>query len=258
MKFYVHRALANGVVLESIRRKDLWVVAILGFIVLAASSAIGFFGSAGLETFVKDLAVTVLGLFSTVIAVVVSCRVLPEEIKNRTLYPLLARPITRLDLILGKWVGAVLVTWLGFLLLLATTAVALIGFHVHFEAIMLQYAFLKMLGLAVICSVGMALSVYMTPSAATVMTFVLALGSSILSRAMTMAYEQSPEILRGLFKVFNAMLPQVHLFDIGARATYMGWSPVPMWVVAALVVYLFAYASAMMAVCFAKFRRQAL
>jgi uncharacterized membrane protein len=87
MNILTYKALARSVVLESIRRKDLWVVAILGFLIILASSALGFFGFDGLQVFAKDLAVTVLGLFSTIIAILTSCRLIPDEIKNRTLYP---------------------------------------------------------------------------------------------------------------------------------------------------------------------------
>ena len=147
MNILTYKALARSVVLESIRRKDLWVVAILGFLIILASSALGFFGFDGLQVFAKDLAVTVLGLFSTIIAILTSCRLIPDEIKNRTLYPLLARPITRLDLLVGKLIGAVVVTWISFLVLSALTAVALMVFQVKFETIMLQYMILKMIGL---------------------------------------------------------------------------------------------------------------
>ena len=44
MNILTYKALARSVVLESIRRKDLWVVAILGFLIILASSALGFFG----------------------------------------------------------------------------------------------------------------------------------------------------------------------------------------------------------------------
>lgn len=258
MKFRSHWALAKGVVLESVRRKDLWVVAILGLVVLVAASAIGFFGSAGLEVFMKDLAVTVLGLFSTVIAAATATRVLPDEIKNRTLYPLLARPISRLDLIVGKWFGAVLVTWLGFALLTVTTAIAIAMFHVRFEPIMAQYVFLKLLGLTLVCSVGVALSVYMTPAASLTMTLVLSFGASTFSRAIGLGFNDASPVIRVVMQTINAALPQTHLFDIGGRAVYVGWSPAPMWVVGALFGYLVVYSIAMLSVCYAKMRRKAL
>lgn len=249
--------LARGVVLEAIRRKDLYVVAILGGLILLASGALGFFGVDGLEIFVKDLAVNVLGLFSTILAVTTSCRLLPDELKNRTLYPLLARPISRLDLLLGKWLGAVIVTWIGFLALVAVTSLALLAFHVHFEAVMVQYVFAKLLGLALVCAVGITFSAYMTPAAAITLTFLLCLGSSAFNRAFQMALGGNAN-LAWIVKGTSAFFPQYHLFDLGARAVYLDWSPVPLWAMLFLVVYALAYSLAAIGVAWIKFRRQAL
>lgn len=251
-------ALARGVVLESIRRKDLWVVAILGFLIILCAGTLGFFGVQGLEMFVKDLAVTVLGVFGSIIAVLTSCRVLPDEVKNRTLYPLLARPITRFGLVLGKFVGAVAVSWIAFLMLAALTAVALAIFRVPFEPIMIQYLIAKMMGLVVVCALSMALSVLMTPSAAATTGFILVFGSSMIVRALVMGYDAASSAGKVVFKLLSAALPQLNLFDLGGRATYFGWGTVPLWVMAALFAYMTVYSSAMIGLAWARFRKQAL
>ncbi len=258
MNLRIYWALAKGVVLESIRRKDLWVVAILGFLILIASGTLGFFGVAGLEIFVKDLAVTVLGLFSTIIAVLSACRLMPEETKNRTLYPLLARPISRFDLLAGKLLGAVLVTWIGFAMLCSLTTLALLSFHVPFEVIMGQYVIAKMMGLVVICAVSLAFSTFMTPAAAATMSIILAFGGGMISRALVMSYSTASPATQWFFKFVNGILPQVNLFDLGGRAVYFNWSPVPLWVMGALFAYMAIYSWAMLGLGWLKFRRQAL
>jgi len=255
MKVKVWKALARGVVLESVRRKDLWVVAILGFLIIAAAGTLGFFGFGGLESFAKDLAVSVLGIFSAIVAVLTSCRILPEEIKNRTLYPLLARPITRFDLLMGKFCGAVAVTWIGFLLLAGTAAIALALFHVQFEMVMAQYVLLKMLGLALLCAVSMAFSAYMTPSAAATMAFIFAFGSGLIVRALVMAGQASHS--KELFAAFNALVPQFGLFDLGGRVANEGWPPVGLWVVGVLAGYAVLYSGAMLMLGWMRFRKQA-
>lgn len=257
MKLRVYRALARGVVLESIRRKDLWVVAILGFLILIASGALGFFGVDGLESFAKDLAATVLSLFSAVVAVMTSCRLLPEEIKQRTLYPLLARPISRLDLLIGKLLGAVIVTWVAFLMLCALTAVALTTFHVHFEPIMLQYVIAKMMGFVVLCAISLTLSAYLTPQAAATLSFILAFGSGMIVRGLLMAYASASPVMQWLYKGIAAALPQLGVFDLGGRAANLGWAPVPTGVMVSLLVYMAAYSTGMVALAWTKFRRQA-
>ncbi len=257
-KLRIWKALARGVLLESLRRKDLWVVAILGFLIICAAGALGFFGISGLQSFAKDLGVTVLGLFSTIMAVLTACRLLPEEIKQRTLYPLLSRPISRFDLLFGKWIGSVIVTWIAFLLLAGLTTFALMTFNVKFEPIMLQYLLAKMMGLAVVCAVSLAMGTYMTPQAAATMSFIFAFGSSMLVRGLLMAYDASNPVLGWIFKCINAVLPQYSLFDLGGRAANAGWAPVPLWVMGFLFAYMVVYCMGMLLLSWSKFRRQAI
>lgn len=258
MRIRSWKALARGVVLESVRRKDLWVVAILGVIIMLSAGALGFFGFEGLESFAKDLATTVVGMFSTILAVLTACRLVPDEIRNRTLYPLIARPISRFDLLLGKYFGAVIVTSIAFLILCALTALSLTVFHVHFEVIFLQYVVAKLLGLCVVCAVSLSLSLFMTPNAAATMSCILAFGSTMLVRALTMAYEGASPALQPVFKVLNAVLPQFGLFDFGSRAANSNWGPVPLWVIGILAAYAIVYSGCMLALAWSKFRRQAI
>jgi len=256
MKLAIYWALARGVILETMRRKDLWVVAILGFVIMLSAGALGFFGMNGLESFVKDLATFVLGLFSTILAVATTCRLIPEEIKNRTLYPLLSRPISRMDLLIGKFLGAVAVSWISFLMLCVMVSLSLVMFQVRFEPILLQYVFCKMLGLTVVCAVTLALSIYMTPSGAATLSLVVAFGSGMIVRALVMAHS-SGSPAGPVFKLVNWLVPQYSLFDLGDRASNSHWALVPAWVVGFLIAYALIYSFAMVVLGWAKFRKQA-
>lgn len=257
MKIQSIRALARCVVLESLRRKDLWVVAILGFVIIVASGALGFFGFDGLQIFAKDLGISVLGMFATVIAILTSSRLLPEEIRNRTLYPLLSRPITRFELLLGKLAGAVAVSWISFLILSVLTAIALSIFRVNFELVMLQYVLLKMVGLVVVCSLTIALSAYLTPAAAATMSFIFAFGSPMIIRGLTMGYDPSNAVSKAVFPIINGTLPQVQLFDLSGRAVYPNFGLVPVGVIGFLVLYAVCYSSTMLGLGWLKFRKAA-
>ncbi len=257
MRLKVWRALAWGTLLESLRRKDLWVVAILGFLIMLFAGALGVFGIDGLEIFAKDLGVTVLGGLSSVIAVLTASRALPDEIRQRTLYPLLARPISRFDLLAGKLLGCTLVTWIAFAMLAALTSLALLSFRIPLEPVMLQYLLVKAMGLSVVCAVSLALSVYMTPSAAATLSFTLLFGSGMLVRALLMSYENASSGAGLLYKAIYALLPQYGLFDLGSRVVNRGWGPVPFWVVGSLAAYAALYGLAMLALSWHKFHRQA-
>ncbi|MBI3743149.1 MAG: ABC transporter permease [Chloroflexi bacterium] len=249
--------LARCVIIEAVRRKDLWVVAILGLIIMLFAGALGFFGMRGLEAFAKDLGVSVLGLFSTILAVLISARQIQEEMNRRTLCPLLARPISRFDMLLGKYCGAVLATWLAFAMLAAATAIGLLAFGVPFEPIFAQYLLLKMLGLAAVCAASFALSLFTTPSAAATFGMLLAFGSGMLSRAFVLAGQSCPSGTRWFYGLIESLVPQFSLFDIGGRAAG-GWPLVPVSVVGALTVYCTMIVGAMLCLSWLRFRRRAL
>lgn len=257
MKFRAIWSIARSVLTESVRKKDFWVVGILGTLIILSAGILGFFGFNGLQSFAKDLALTVLGLFSSIIAIITSCRLIPDEVKNRTLYPLLARPITRFQLLLGKLLGAWIVSSLSFLFLCVLTAVALSTFHVHFEAVMLQYVLCKILGIFLLCCVSFLLSLYLTQSAAVTLSFVLSMGTNMITRALLMSYPTATPAAQWTMKILHAMLPQYALFDLGSRAANSNWGPVPMWVLVALAAYAFVYGSGAFILGWNKFRKQA-
>jgi ABC-type transport system involved in multi-copper enzyme maturation permease subunit len=97
--------MVRATLIESIRRKDLAVVAIFAVLLLA------FLGAArwvGLErpasgTFLLNLSLTLALYGAQLVTVLVAARQFPEEIEHRTLYPLLARPIRRRQMVLAKW-----------------------------------------------------------------------------------------------------------------------------------------------------------
>src|SRR5689334_4318119 len=123
-------ALAYASVLESIRRKDLYVAGILSLLMIITASTMGTFGVQGLEVFLTDAALTVVNLVSMLLAILFAARQLPEEISRRTVYPLLARPISRGDLIIGKWLGAFLLSALALILFCCVAVGALLFYHI--------------------------------------------------------------------------------------------------------------------------------
>src|SRR5207249_3286023 len=55
--------------------------------------------------FIKDFGFGVIKIFGTLIAIVGTAQLLPLELENRTIYPILAKPVFRSEFLLGKFVG---------------------------------------------------------------------------------------------------------------------------------------------------------
>ncbi len=102
--------LGRGVLLEITRRKDLYVLFMLmGVFVLGvlAVSAVGI-ENASTATFLLNLGMTLAYFSSHALTLFLAARQVPDDLENRTIYPLLARPVSRDVYLLGKWLACVL------------------------------------------------------------------------------------------------------------------------------------------------------
>jgi ABC-type Na+ efflux pump permease subunit len=58
--------------------------------------------------FVKDFGCGAIGLFGFFIALLSTAQLIPQELHNRTIYTILAKPVRRAEFLLGKFLGIVL------------------------------------------------------------------------------------------------------------------------------------------------------
>jgi len=111
---------AKNAFLESIRgRKILHVLLIVTVLIIAWASTLHVFALGVQVKFIKDVCLSAISIFGTLIALAVSCGQLPNEIENRTIYPLLAKPVRRSEIIIGKFLGAVYIIFLNVILMSA-------------------------------------------------------------------------------------------------------------------------------------------
>lgn len=256
-KLVVWGALAHASVLESIRRKDLYVALILALILIGAAATLGRFGVSGLELFLKDVTLTVVNLLSVVLAILFAARQVPEEISRRTVYPLLARPISRFDLLLGKFLGAFLLSALALALFAAIGWGALTYYGLGVGAIFGQYLLLRLFALGLVCALTIALSLFLTPGATVTVALLLAAGSQTFSQAVLLLDGDAGRVGRILLRGSYYLLPQLSLFDLSKKVSY-GWKPIEGWAVGALLLYALVHIAVCLTVGTLRFRRQAL
>lgn len=102
---------------ESVRQKVLSVLLIFAVVLVGCSVGISQLATPGLDTagmftaqikFVKDFGCGAIGFFGFFIALLSTAQLIPQELHNRTIYTILAKPVRRSEFILGKFVGIVL------------------------------------------------------------------------------------------------------------------------------------------------------
>ena len=101
-------AIAMNTYRESVRARILLGLAGVAFAVSFYSIVVGAYTLQDAARVVSDLGAASISLFSVVVAIVISATSLHRELEQKTLFPILARPIRRSEYLIGKYLGTVL------------------------------------------------------------------------------------------------------------------------------------------------------
>lgn len=247
---------AWSTVLESVRRKDIYVVWMLALFGVVAGKALTAVGVRGTETFLRDTTLTVINALSVVICIWLAGRQMPEEFSRRTLFPLLARPVARFDVLLGK-LAAVWALSCGALAVLAVMGwLALYLFGAGVGPIYLQFVLLRALSFGPIAAMTITLSLILSPAPTVTLSFLLTLCWTVFARTLQETILQSSPVAQVPLKVLYFLAPHLDLFDISQRTAY-DWPPIPAWAMLALAGYSAAYVVVFLALGAIRFRRMA-
>ena len=101
-------AIALNTYRESVRARVLLGLAGLAFAVAMYSLVVGAFTLKNAPRVVSDLGAASISIFSVIVAIVIGATSLFRELEQKTLFPILARPIRRGEYLLGKYLGTLL------------------------------------------------------------------------------------------------------------------------------------------------------
>ena len=98
-------ALTSVVIKELYRRKDFYVLFVLTAVITLLMGSVSFFHDTKIVRYVKEIALLLIWASALVIAIATTARQIPAERDNRTIFPLLAKPVSRAQVIVGKFAG---------------------------------------------------------------------------------------------------------------------------------------------------------
>ena len=101
--------ISQNTMTEIIRQKFFYILVFFGIALMVSSIYFSQFSSAesAQAKFIKDFGLAAIKIFGTLIAMVGTAQLLPMELDNRTIYPILAKPVHRGEFLMGKWFGMV-------------------------------------------------------------------------------------------------------------------------------------------------------
>lgn len=252
-------ALATIVIKELYRRKDFYVMFVLTAVLTLAALSVNFFDDKKIIRYVKDLCLLLIWLATLLIAIVTTARQLPAERENRTIFPLLAKPVSRGQIIVGKFLGCWLATGLtllvfyGFFVLVTSLREPHLQWLAYAKAMLLHWMMLAIvIALTLLGSV-----VFSAVSANATICLIAVFGILFVGEHLAKLAMRQAEPMRTVTYAAFYCIPHIELFDV--RRQVVNDQAMPGMVDCGLAsLYAAAYTAALLYAAWLIFRRKSL
>ncbi|MCC7391108.1 ABC transporter permease [Candidatus Sumerlaeota bacterium] len=252
--------IAWTVLIEAVRRREVYAIVLVSTLLIGALATTRFFDLQGVSKFYREVALQIMTIATNLTVIIVAARQLPREFESRTIYPLLAKPVSRFTFMLGKLLGVMGAGVFCFLLFMLVFLGGCWSLDVFVSpALFAQFLYLQVMGLLIVATLSFALSLLTNLDAAITMGALLYMLSSIFLGALTYLYQFSDEAVKVVLKVMVFVVPQLSLFDLSEKVVHQEtWPPVPAHVVVELTAYSLVFSGIFFGIALMLFRRRAL
>jgi ABC-type transport system involved in multi-copper enzyme maturation permease subunit len=246
-------AVAANTFRETVRERILYNLVFFALLMTVSGLLLGQLSIRQDEKIIKDIGLAAMDLFGTVIALFVGVGLVAKEVERRSLYPLLAKPLSRDELFLGKFLGLAFTLLVNlsvmtvglYLTLLATTGGA--------DPSLLKAIYPIYLSLLLVVGLALLFSTLTSSALAAVCTVALVLAGRYADVIRNMR-EVAPGVPGWLISTIYYALPNFHHFDFKNQVAY--GDPVPWTALAWVTLYAAAYTGVLLGVGLHLWRRR--
>src|SRR5213596_1619843 len=102
------RAITVNTLTELTRLKVFYVLLVFALLLIGSSIFMAQFSFQQEFQILKDVSLGAMSIFTSLLAIVATARLIPQDIEDRTVYTILAKPVPRFEYLLGKIAGVLL------------------------------------------------------------------------------------------------------------------------------------------------------
>jgi len=252
---------------ESVRDRVPYGMVMFAVLMMAASYLISQLTAGQDLKIIKDLGLAALSIFGLLIAVFIGIGLVSKEVEKKSVFGLLAKPVTRTQFILGKYLGLVMTLVVNLAVMTVAYYVVLLYMDLTTPAAvkagwpapaldprLLIAIVLTVAELALVTAVALFFSTFSSPLLSALLTLGLWVAghfnSDLRQFENVMAVQPVAWVARGLYYV----LPNLAPFNVKAEVVY--GMPVAASHVGYTLLYAVVYISALLIAATAIFRRR--
>ncbi|MGJ3249195.1 MAG: ABC transporter permease [Elainellaceae cyanobacterium] len=213
--------IATNVFREVIRDRILYLIGIFALVLFAAAALLPEVAASAENKIILDVGIAAIGITGLITAVFIGTGLVNKEIEKRTVYVLVAKPISKTEFIVGKHIGlsTVLMVLIAAMTLIymGTLSAQQIEFPVENILLSMLYLFIE---LSLITAVAILFGVFTSSILATLLTLAVYLVGHLSQDLVRLAkLSESPGIQRGIENLY-LVLPDLSRLDYKNQAVY--------------------------------------
>jgi Cu-processing system permease protein len=244
-------AVGSNTFRETIRERVLYNLVFFAILMTLAGLLLGRLSLRQDEKIIKDFALAAMDVFGTLIAVFIGVGLVSKEIERRSLFPLLAKPVSRDEFLIGKAAGLAFTLLVNVLFMAVGLYLTLVFTGRAFDPSLLKAVYAIYLGLLLALALALFFSTITSSTVASVCTFsvVVAGRFSDVIRNMRDVAGGVPSVLTD---TLYYLLPNFRNFDFKNAVVY--GLPVPWDLLAQVTLYAVVYTTVVLLGALAVFR----
>jgi ABC-type transport system involved in multi-copper enzyme maturation permease subunit len=259
--------IAVSVFRESVRDRVPYSLVLFALLLIASSFLLGQLTAGQDVKIIKDLGLAATAVFGLFIAIFIGIGLVSKEVERRSIYALLAKPISRPQLILGKYTGLVLTLAVN-VAVMTIALYAVLAYMTWTESEVFQSAwdapgidpallkavFLIFVELMLITAIALFFSTFSTPLLSAALTFGLYIvghfNADLRNFEQVVDSRAAAWLARGLYHV----LPDLSAFDVKTQVVH--GIAVPAGYIAAQTAYGLTYITVLLLIAIVIFSRR--
>jgi len=244
-------AVAANTFRETVRERVLYNLVFFALVMTVAGLLLAQLSIRQEEKIIKDIGLAAMDLFGTLIAIFIGVGLVSKEIERRSLFPLLAKPLTRDELYLGKFAGLAFTLLVNVSVMTAGLFLTLLAVGKPVDLRLLAAVYPILLGLTLVVGFAMLFSTLTSSTLAAVLTVGVVIAGRFADVVRNMR-EVAPAVPAWLVTLVYGILPNFGNFDFKDRVAY--GDPVPAAVLGFVTLYAGAYVAIVLTLGLLSFR----
>ena len=203
---------------ESLRDKILYNLLLFAGMLIGLSVFLADLSITEHHKIIADMGLAAINFTGVIIAIFVGISLVNKEIDRRTVYTIMARPISRTSFILGKYAGLALTLFVNVVIMLAVFIITLWLYHVPVGLAIFQAVGLIFVELLVVTAIALFFSTFSSSTLSAILTLGIYVIGHLTADLKSSAGKSESEAARAIMNGLYYLCPNLEALNIKGQA----------------------------------------